>query len=138
MINLNDLKFERTVWAERKLAKLCPNNNIKLFPQLFEIEDTDKQFDVMEEMIIIMHLAYERKKRFEHKEIETIEVTKEMLDNLTEDDLTALAVRAFDDFKNHGKVTVEAEPKKEEAEEDLQTTVESTSMTLGSSTSATV
>jgi len=136
MINLNELKFERTVWAERKLAKLCPNNNIKLFGKVFDSEDTDKQFDAMEEIIIIMHMAYERKQKFLGNEFESIEVTKEMLDNLDEDELTALAMRAFKDFKQDGEVTVEAEPKKEEAEEIPQTT-ESTSTILGSSTSAT-
>lgn len=138
MIDFNNLQFERTVWAERKLAKMCPNNNIKLFPELLQTEDTDKQFEVMEEMIIILHMAYERKKRFEHEEIENIEITKEMLDNLTEDELTKLAVKAFDSFKKDGEVTVEAEPKKEKAEEITPITTESTLMIPGSSTSATV
>lgn len=138
MIDFNNLQFERTVWAERKLAKLCPNNNIKLFGQLLDVDDTDKQFDVMEEMIVIMHMAYERKQKFYGNEFEHIEVTKEMLDNLDEDELTALVMRAFKDFKLDGEVTVEAEPKKEKAEDITPITTESTSMILGSSTSATV
>ena len=136
MINFDDLKFERTVWAERKLAKLCPNNNIKQFGSVFDSEDTDKQFDAMEEIIIIMHMAYERKQKFYGNEFEHIEVTKEMLDNLDEQALTNLAMRAFKDFKLDGEVTVEAEPKKEGAEEIPQK-AESTSTILGSSTSAT-
>lgn len=136
MINFDELQFERTVWAERKLAKLCPNNNIQLFSKVLETEDTDKQFDVMEEMIVIMHLAWERKQRFMGNEVAHIELTKDMLDNLNEDELSALATRAFDDFKKDGEVTVNIEPKKEEAEELPAT--ESTSMIPGSSTSATV
>lgn len=136
MFKFEDLKFERTVWAERQLAKLCPNNDIKKFNDMLETDDTVKQFDLMEDMIIIMHQAYERKKKFLGEEFEHIEVTREMLEMLNEDELSALAVRAFDDFKTDGKVTVEAEPKKEEAEGVQQ--IESTSMIPGISTSATV
>ena len=116
MFNIDDLKFERTVWAERQLAKLCPNNNIKLFEQALNTEDTTKQFDLMEDMIIIMHQAYERKMKFLGENYEPIELDREMLEYLNEEELSALAVRAFHDFKIDGEVTVEAEPKKEEAE----------------------
>ena len=123
MIDINEIKFERTVWAEKNLAKLCPNNNIKLFGEVLSTEDTSKQFEVMQDMIIIMHQAYERKAKFLKQEFERIEVTKEMLDQLNEEELSALAVRAFADFKADGEVTVEAEPiKKEAAEAEAEST----------------
>lgn len=136
MFNWKELKFERTVWAERQLAKMCPNNDIKQFNNMLNSDDTIKQFDLMEDMIIIMHQGYERKAKFLGEEFEPVEVTKEMLEMLNEEELSALAVRAFDDFKTDGKVTVEAEPKKEEAEGVQQ--IESTSTIPGISTSATV
>ena len=40
MIDINEIKFERTVWAEKNLAKLCPNNNIKLFGEVLSTEES--------------------------------------------------------------------------------------------------
>ena len=123
MFNIDDIKFERTVWAERQLAKLCPNNNIQNYQNVLATEDTTKQFDVLEEMILIMHEAYERKMKFLKEEYEPIELTRELLECFTEEDLANLATRAFADFKLDGKVTVEAEPiKKGKAEVQTEST----------------
>lgn len=123
MMDLNSIKFERTVWAEKNLAKLCPGNNIKKFTELLSTDDTEKQFAIMQDMIIIMHDAYERKMKFLGEDYEPIKVTKDLLDQLTEEELSALAVRAFADFKADGEVTVEAEPiKKEKAEVQEEST----------------
>lgn len=134
MINIIEIKFARTVWAERQMAKLCPGNNIKNFEKVLNSEDTDAQFKAMEDVIIIMHQAYDRKEKYLNPEHECTELTKEDLENLTEEELSNLAVRAFSDFKIDGEVTVETEPKKEEAEELPMS--ESTSTIPGSSTSA--
>lgn len=117
MIDINAIKFERTVWAERQLAKLCPNNNIQKFQEVLATEDTTKQFDALEDMILILHQAYERKMKFLGKKFEPIELTREILECFTEEDLANLATRAFADFKIDGEVTVDIEPtKKEKAE----------------------
>lgn len=117
MIDINEIKFERTVWAERQLAKLCPNNNIQKFQEVLATEDTTKQFDALEDMILILHQAYERKMKFLGKKFEPIELTREILECFNEEDLANLATRAFSDFKIDGEVTVDIEPtKKEKAE----------------------
>lgn len=117
MININEIRFERTVWAERQLAKLCPNNNIQKFQEVLATEDTTKQFDALEDMILILHQAYERKMKFLGKKFEPIELTREVLECFNEEDLANLATRAFADFKIDGEVTVDIEPtKKEKAE----------------------
>lgn len=117
MIDINEIKFERTVWAERQLAKLCPNNNIQKFQEVLATEDTTKQFDALEDMILILHQAYERKMKFLGKKFEPIELTRDILECFNEEDLANLATRAFADFKIDGEVTVDIEPtKKEKAE----------------------
>lgn len=117
MIDINEIRFERTVWAERQLAKLCPNNNIQKFQEVLATEDTTKQFDALEDMILILHQAYERKMKFLGKKFEPIELTREILECFNEEDLANLATRAFADFKIDGEVTVDIEPtKKEKAE----------------------
>ena len=134
MINFDNFKFARTVWAERQLCKLCPGNNIQNFEKLLSSEDTDSQLETLEKVIIIMHQAYDRKEKFLNPEHECTELTEEMLENLTEEELSNLALKAFSDFKIDGEVTVETEPKKEQAEEQKMS--ESTSTIPGSSTSA--
>lgn len=117
MIDINEIRFERTVWAERQLAKLCPNNNIQKFQEVLATEDTTKQFDALEDMILILHQAYERKMKFLGKKFEPIELSREILECFNEEDLANLATRAFADFKIDGEVTVDIEPtKKEKAE----------------------
>lgn len=116
MINIDDIKFERTVWAEKQLSNLCPNNDIKRLNDILQGDNTTKQFEMMQDMVIIMHQAYERKQKFLNSEFEPIEVTREFLDCLNEEELSNLALRAFGDFKEDGKTLIEAEPKKEKAE----------------------
>ena len=131
VLDFENLGFERTVWAERKLAKLCPGNNIKRFNEVLATEDTDAQFEAMETMILIMHEAYERKQKFFDPNYESKELSKEMLELLSETELANLTIRAFDSFKRDGEQTVEIEVIKNESPE----AVESTSQIPGSSTS---
>lgn len=131
VLDFENLGFERTVWAERKLAKLCPGNNIKRFNEVLATEDTDAQFEAMETMILIMHEAYERKQKFFDPNYESKELSKEMLELLSETELANLTIRAFDSFKRDGEQTVEIEVIKNESPE----VVESTSQIPGSSTS---
>lgn len=108
LLNLN---FARNVWANKRLSRLCPNNNIARFKEVLEIEDTTKQFEAMEDIIIIMHEAYEVQQRFNGVEFEPFKVTREMLDMLDEDELMVLINQALATFDKDGEVTVEVEPK---------------------------
>lgn len=124
-------KFERTVWANIQLSKLCPGHNIQKFDDLMNTEDTGEQFEAMINIIIIMNKAYERKAKRLDPEHEENYISREELLDMDEDTLSTLCLIALGQFKEDGKVTVEAEPKKEEAEE-----TELPSMTAGSSSSA--
>lgn len=114
--------FARNVWAEKRLCKLCPGNNIQRFMECLQIEDTSKQFDVIQDIISIMHEAYELQMKYSNSDYEPFEVTNEMLEFLlNEDELMELINRALAVFGIEGEVTVEAEPKKN-ADETIKST----------------
>ena len=127
----NDYKFERTVWADIQLAKLCPGNDIKKIDQLLTCEDTERQFNSMMDIITIMNEAYIRKAKKINPEEDFKLISREELLDLDEDTFTNLTLTAMGKFEKDGEVSVIAEPKKDEAEE-----TESISTNPGSSTSA--
>lgn len=129
----NNYGFERTVWANMQLAKLCPGNNIQKLDELLTNPDTEKQFNSMMDIIEIMNKAFIRKYSKLEPDAEYKAIKREDLLDLDEDELGNLTVLAMGKYKQDGEVTVEAEPiKKEEAKES-----ESSSTTAGSSTLAT-
>ena len=113
---MRTLNFERTVWAERQLAKLCPNNDIKKLDEVLTTDDFDQQIGTIEKMIIIMNEASERKAHFLDNSHEINVVTVDELECLTEDELMTLSNQAFASFLEDGKTEVETELKKEKAE----------------------
>ena len=128
----NKYGFERTVWANMELAKICPNHNIQTLDALLSQDDTEKQFLTMMNIVEIMNKAYIRKYSKLEPSAKYNAITREEMLDLDEEELGNLCLIAMGKYKEDGEVTVEAEPKKEEAEE-----TKSTSTTAGSSTSAT-
>lgn len=113
---MREIKFERTVWAERQLAKLCPNNDISQIEILLTTDNFDKQIGLIIKMIVIMNEAYERKAHFLDNTHEMNVVTEEELEYLTERELLELSNKAFADFAEGAKTEIETTPKKDEAE----------------------
>lgn len=113
---MRDIKFERTVWAERQLAKLCPNNDIKKLGDVLTSEDFDAQMKAIEDMIIIMNEAHERKAHFLDNSYQMNVVTREELECMTEVELMELSNKAFSDYMEDGKTEMDIEPKKKSAE----------------------
>ena len=128
----NTYGFERTVWANMQLAKICPGNDIQKLEDMLTQSDTEKQFNAMMEIIEIMNKAYIRKYSRLEPNAEYNAITRDEMLDLDEEELGNLTLLAMGKYKEDGEVTVLAEPKKEEAEE-----TELSSMTAGSSTSAT-
>lgn len=114
---MREIKFERTVWAEKQLANLCPNHDIKRLGEILSDDDFIAQIDAIMDMIIIMNTAYERKAHFLDNTHEINVITKEELEIMTEQDLVELSNVAFADFLEDGKQAIEVEPKKEKAEQ---------------------
>lgn len=127
-----DYHFERTVYADIKLANLCPGKDIKRLDDLLTCDDTEKQFNSMMDIILIMNEAFIRKMKRIEPENEYKAISREELLDLDEDTFSTLTLIALGKFEEDGEVTVLAEPKKDEAE-----VTESTSTNPGSFTSAT-
>lgn len=127
-----DFKFERTVFADIKLAKICPGNNIKRIGELLTDDDTEKQFNSMMEIILIMNQAFIEKAKILEPGVEYKQITKADLIHLDEETFSKVTLIAMGKFESDGEVSVLAEPKKEEAEE-----TELSSMNPGISTLAT-
>lgn len=112
---LINMGFARNVWAEKKLCKLSPGNDISRFMECLQIEDTSKQFDVIVDIITTMHEAYELQMKYSNSEYKPFNVTNEMIEVLLdEEELMQLIQRALNVFGIDGTVTVQAEPKKNE------------------------
>ena len=92
---MREINFERTVWAERKLAKLCPNNDIKRIGELLTSDDFDQQMEAIENMVCIMSEAYERKRHFLDNSYQMNVVTREELECMTELELMELSNKAL-------------------------------------------
>ena len=111
---MREINFERTVWADRQLAKLCPGNNIQLLGDLIDKDDFDNQMDIIIKLIRILNEGYERKAHFLDKSHEIDVISEEELECMTEEEIIALSNRAFEKFGLDGETTVEAEPEKKE------------------------
>ena len=98
---MREIHFERTVWADRQLAKLWPGNNIQRLGEVMDIEDFDAQMGGIINIIRIMNEAYERKAHFLDKSHEMDVITVEELENLTEDELMELCNLAFELIVKH-------------------------------------
>lgn len=109
---MRELKFERTVWAERQLAKLCPNNDINKLGEILSTNDFDAQIGIIENMIVIMNEAAERKAHFLNHDHVVDVISIEELECLTENDLMELSNKAMSVFYDDGKPEIETTPKK--------------------------
>lgn len=132
VFDLGKYRFERTVWANIQLAKLCPGGNISKITEILEDEDMANQLNVIMDIVLILNEAAEKKAAFLDPNHEKKLLTRDLLLCLDESKLSDLCMQSLGIFKADGKVTVDAEPKKEEVE-----VIESESTTAGSFTSAT-
>lgn len=109
---MREIKFERTVWAEKQLANLCPNHDISRISEVFPEGDLVAQIDVTIKLICILNEAYERKAHFLDKAHEIDVITAEEIECMNEQELITLSNKAFEVFTEDGKGTIETEPKK--------------------------
>lgn len=111
---MREIHFLRTVWADRQLAKLAPNNDIKRIGERLGSDDFDVMISTMMGLIQIMNEGYERKLHFDDPSHEINVITTEELENMTEGELIELANKAFADMEEDAETTIEAEPEKKD------------------------
>ena len=103
IFDLGEYQFERTVWANMQLAKLCPGGNISNFTKLLEDEDTSKQLNSMIDIALILNEAAEKKACFLDSTHEKKLLSRELLLNLDEETLSDICLTALGIFKEDGK-----------------------------------
>ena len=100
----NNYGFERTVWANMQLAKVCPGNNIQKLDELLSNPDTEKQFNSMMDIVEVMNKAFIRKYSKLEPESEYKAITREEMLDLDEDELGKLTVLAMGKYKENGEI----------------------------------
>ena len=110
---MREIKFERTVWADMQLSKLCPNQNINKLGHILSGDDSYSILVNTLKVIQILSQAYERKQKHLNKDYVENPITWEELENLTEDEIEQLQTMACAQMAEDAKTTIEAEPKKE-------------------------
>lgn len=117
MKDLNNLKFERNIWADQELSKLCPGNDINKLNAMFSDKDFVKQTDISIQAIIILNKAWEEHEHYKDPSHKVDPVRKEDLIFLSEEELGELFDRAMNDCKKDSETTIQTEPiKKSDAE----------------------
>lgn len=123
-MDIRKIKFARTVYAERQLAKLCPNNKINEIGKLLSNPDFIKQTDSLFQVFDIMHRAYEMRAKFEDPEnFEPVEFSKEMFECLTDSELEEMTNLAFENFEKDGRTEIETQKKKEEVNKETNESI---------------
>lgn len=112
---MKDYKFARTIWANIKLSKLCPGNDVKKLGDVLAGDDTAKQLETMMQVIEIMNMAFIKKMNHEEPGVVYDQITREDMENMSDEELIELVNKAFADFNADGETTIAIEEKKEEA-----------------------
>ncbi len=112
VIHGREIHFLLTVGATRKIARLCPDNEIQNIGLVFEAKDTEKIIDTIAELSAAMSEGYESQQKYLHPGYEPNPLTKEEVLTLTIKELTDLQEELMTEIGASMKVSVEAEPEK--------------------------
>lgn len=110
-IHGREVKFLKTVKGTSDIAKLCPNNDIKLIGNVFGGDDIEAMQNAMAVCIVAMNEGYEYNKKWEVEGYEPNPLTLEEVMYLDHDVFLPLFSEAMKCFRND-KQTVEVEPPK--------------------------
>lgn len=122
-MKIREIKFARTVYAERQMAKMCPNNDIKEIGKMLKNPDFIKQTDSLYQIFDIMHQAYEMRQKFEDPNYIPVEFTKEYFECLTDEELEEMTNLAFERFEADGRTEIETQKKSEEENKEMNESI---------------
>lgn len=111
-IHGREVHFLLTVGATRKIAKLCPDNDIQNIGLIFEAKDTDKIIDTIAELSVAMSEGYETQQKYLSPGYEPNPLSKEEVYSLTITELTQLQNELMGEITAGMEVSVQAEPEK--------------------------
>lgn len=109
-IHGREIKFMKTVKGTDDLAKLCPNNDLKLIGEVFGGDDMSRMQHAMAVFIVAMNEGYEYNRMYETPGYEPHPLTMDEVMYLDHDEFIPLFTEAMGAFKKD-KPTIEAEAK---------------------------
>lgn len=112
LIHGREIHFLLTVGATRKIARLCPDNDIQNISLIFEAKDTDKMIDVLATLSQAMSEGYESQKKYLDPSYEPHPLTIEEVMTLTIQELTSLQEELMKEIGVGMEVEIKAEPLK--------------------------
>lgn len=112
LIHGREIHFLLTVGATRKIARLCPDNDIQNISLIFEAKDTDKMIDVLATLSQAMSEGYESQKKYLDPSYEPHPLTIEEVMTLTIQELTSLQEELMKEIGVGMEVEIKAEPVK--------------------------
>lgn len=112
LIHGREVHFLLTVGATKKIARLCPDNDIQNISLIFEAKDTDKMIDTLAALAEAMSEGYEKQQKYINPSYEPQPLTQEEVLSLTINELSDLQNELMNEIGAGMATEVDAEPEK--------------------------
>ena len=112
LIHGREVHFLLTVGATKKIARLCPDNDIQNISLVFEAKDTDKMIDTLAALAEAMSEGYEKQQKYINPSYKPQPLTQEEVLSLTINELSDLQNELMNEIGEGMATDVDAEPEK--------------------------
>lgn len=112
LIHGREVHFLLTVGATKKIARLCPDNDIQNISLIFEAKDTDKMIDTLAALSEAMSEGYEKQQKYINPSYKPQPLTQEEVLSLTINELSDLQNELMNEIGAGMATDVDAEPEK--------------------------
>lgn len=112
LIHGREVHFLLTVGATKKIARLCPDNDIQNISLVFEAKDTDKMIDTLAALAEAMSEGYEKQQKYINPSYKPQPLTQEEVLSLTINELSDLQNELMNEIGAGMATDVDAEPEK--------------------------
>ena len=112
LVHGREVHFLLTVGATKKIARLCPDNDIQNIGLIFEAKDTDKMIDTLAALAEAMSEGYEKQQKYINPSYKPQPLTQEEVLSLTINELSDLQNELMNEIGAGMATDVDAEPEK--------------------------
>lgn len=112
LIHGREVHFLLTVGATKKIARLCPDNDIQNISLIFEAKNTDRMIDTLAALSEAMSEGYEKQQKYINPSYEPQPLTQEEVLSLTINELSDLQNELMNEIGAGMATDIDAEPEK--------------------------
>ena len=112
LVHGREVHFLLTVGATKKIARLCPDNDIQNISLIFEAKDTDKMIDTLAALAEAMSEGYEKQQKYINPSYKPQPLTQEEVLSLTINELSDLQNELMNEIGAGMATEVDAKPEK--------------------------